>query len=87
VLWIHDQAEEVRGHHRTTIPSEEARAVVTALLASGRVPSVQPTLLDLQRPGAQRLLQRFWATMYQHYETVYLILFIKALLGFHLFQG
>ncbi len=77
VLWIHDQAEELRVHHRTTIPSEEARAVVMALLASGRVPPVQPTLLDLQRPNAQPLLQRCWATVYQHHETVYLILFLN----------
>jgi hypothetical protein len=62
---------------RTTIPSEEARAVMMALLASGRVPPVQPTLLDLQRPGTQPLLQRFWATVYQHHETVYLILFLN----------
>jgi hypothetical protein len=68
VLWVHYEAEELRVHHRTTIPSDEARAVVMALLASGRVPPVQPTLLDLEQPGAQPLLQRFWATGYQHHE-------------------
>jgi hypothetical protein len=62
-------------HHRTTIPSDEARAVGMALQASGRVPPLQATRLGLQRPSAPSLLQRFWVC--QHGETVYLILFIN----------
>jgi hypothetical protein len=58
ILWVPYEAEELRVHHRTTIPSDEARAVVMALLASGRVPPLQPTRLDLQRPSAPALLQR-----------------------------
>ena len=48
-----------------------------ALLASGRVPPLQATRLGLQRPSAPSLLQRFWGTVCQHGETVYLILFIN----------
>jgi hypothetical protein len=77
VLWVHYEAEELRVHHRTTIPSDEARAVVMAVLASGRVPPLQATRLGLQRPRAPSLLQRFWGTVCQHGETVYLILFIN----------
>lgn len=77
VLWVHYEAEELRVHHRTTIPSDEARAVVMAVLASGRVPPMQATRLGLQRPSARSLLQRFWGTVCQHDETVYLILFIN----------
>ena len=77
VLWVHHQAEELRGHHRTTIAPEDARAVVMALLASGRVPPLQATRLGRQRPGAPPLLQRFWATVHQHLESVYLLLFIN----------
>ena len=77
VLWVHYEAEELRVHHRTTIRSDEARAVVMAVLASGRVPSMQATRLGLQRPSARSLLQRFWGTVCQHGETVYLILFIN----------
>jgi len=64
-------------HHRTTIPSEEARAVVVALLASGRVPPVQPTRLGIQRPGARPALKRFWGIVCQRDETIYLILFLN----------
>lgn len=52
--------------------------MVVALLASGRGPPLQPTLVGLHRPGARPLLQRFWATMDQRHETAYLILFIKG---------
>ena len=76
VLWVHYEAEELRVHHRTTIAPEDARAMVMSLLASGRVPP-PPPLLDLQRPGAQPLLQRFWGTVSQPDETAYLILFIN----------
>jgi len=62
---------------RATIPSDEARAVVMTLLASGRVPLMQATLLGIQLSGAPPLLQRFWGTVCQHEETVYLILFIN----------
>jgi hypothetical protein len=78
VLWVYYEAEELRVvHHRTTIPSEEVRALVVALLAAGRIPPLQATLLAIQRPGAQPLLQRFWATVCQHNEIVYLILLIN----------
>jgi len=60
-------------HH----PVEEVRALVVALLAAGRIPPLQATLLAIQRPGAQPLLQRFWATVCQHNEIVYLILLIN----------
>jgi len=75
-LWIHYQAEELRVHHRATIAPDEARAVVTALLASGRVPPQQPPLLGIQLPGARPLLERFWGIR-QHEARVYLILFIN----------
>jgi hypothetical protein len=44
VFWMHHEAEELRVHHRTTIPPEETRALVVTLLASGRVPPLQATL-------------------------------------------
>jgi hypothetical protein len=77
VFWIHHEAEELRVHHRTTIPPEDARALVVTLLASGRVPPLQATLLGIQLSGAPPLLQRFWGTVCQHEKTVYLILFIN----------
>ncbi len=48
VFWIHHEAEELRVHHRATIPTDAARAVVVALLASGRVPPLQATLFDIE---------------------------------------
>ena len=51
--------------------------MVMALLTSGRVPPLQPPRLDLQRPGAPPLLQRFWGTISQPDEAAYLILFIN----------
>jgi hypothetical protein len=77
VLWIHYQAEELRVHHRATIAPDEARAVVTALLACGRVPPLQTTLVGIQPPGARPPLERFWGTVCQHEERIYLILFIN----------
>jgi len=79
VLWVHHEAEALRVHHRTTIASEDVRAVVmAALLATGQVPPRQPTMLGPQLPDAQPFLQRFWATVHQHHETVYLSLFALA---------
>ena len=49
VFWIHHETEELRVHHRATIPADDARAVVVTLLASGRVPPLQATLFDLDR--------------------------------------
>ena len=63
-------------HHRATIAPDEARAVVTALLASGPSPP-QPPLLSLHLPGVRPLLERFWGTVRQHEARVYLILFIN----------
>jgi hypothetical protein len=60
ILWVHYEAEELRVHHRTTMPSDEARAVGMAVLASGRVPPLQATRLGLQRPSAPAL-RRAWA--------------------------
>jgi hypothetical protein len=77
VFWIHYEAEELRVHHRATIPADDARAVVVTLLASGRVPPLQPTLLDLEYAAARPGLQRFWGTAYRCGEAIYLILFIN----------
>ncbi len=77
VFWIHHEAEELRVHHRATIPADEARAVVVTLLASGRVPPLQTTFLDLDDVAARPGLQRFWGTACLRDEVVYLILFIN----------
>ena len=77
VLWVHHEAEELRVHYRATIAPDEARAVVTALLASGRVPPLQATLVGIQPPGARPPLERFWGTVCQHEERIYLILLIN----------
>jgi hypothetical protein len=77
VFWIHYEAEELRVHHRATIPVNDARAVVVALLASGRVPPLQGTLLGAENAAARPVLQRFWGTACQRDEVVYLILFIN----------
>jgi hypothetical protein len=76
VFWIHHEAEELRVHHRATIPADEARAVVVTLLASGRVPPLQATL-DIESAAARPALQRFWGTACRRDEVVYLILFIN----------
>ena len=62
-LWIHDQAEELRVHHRAMIPRETARHVVLDLLVSGRVPPMQATLPETPLPRSQPELQRFWGTV------------------------
>jgi len=77
VFWIHHEAEELRVHHRTTILAEDARAVVVTLLASGRVPPLQATLLALEDAAGRPVLQRFWGTACRRDEVVYLILFIN----------
>jgi hypothetical protein len=77
VLWIHHEAEELRVHHRMTIPADDARAVVVALLASGRVPPLQATFFDIESAAARPGLQRFWGTACSRDDTVYLILFIN----------
>jgi hypothetical protein len=77
VFWIHHEAEELRVHHRATIPADEARTLVVTLLASGRVPPLQTTLLDLEDAAGRPGLQRFWGTACQRDEVVYLILFIN----------
>ena len=76
-LWIHYQAEELRVHHRATIPADDARAVVVNLLSSGRVPPLQATLLALEDAAGRPVLQRFWGTACPLDEVVYLILFIN----------
>jgi hypothetical protein len=77
VFWIHHEAEELRVHHRATIPAADARALVVTLLASGRVPPLQATLFDLEDATARPGLQRFWGTAWRRDEVVYLILFIN----------
>ena len=76
VFWMHHEAEELRVHHRATIPADEARAVVVTLLASGRVPPLQATL-DIESAAARPALQRFWGTACRRDAVVYLILFIN----------
>jgi hypothetical protein len=77
VFWIHHEAEELRVHHRATIPADEARTLVVTLLASGRLPPLQTTFLDLEDAAARAGLQRFWGTASLRDEVVYLILFIN----------
>jgi hypothetical protein len=77
VFWIHHEAEELRVHHRATIPADDARALVVTLLASGRVPPLQATLFDIESAAARPGLQRFWGTACRRDEVVYLILFIN----------
>jgi hypothetical protein len=77
VFWIHHEAEELRVHHRATIPADDARAVVVTLLSSGRVPPLQATLLALEDAAGRPVLQRFWGTACRRDEVVYLILFIN----------
>jgi hypothetical protein len=77
VFWIHHEAEELRVHHRATIPAAEARALVVTLLASGRVPPLQATLFDIESAPARPGLQRFWGTACPCGEVVYVVLFIN----------
>jgi hypothetical protein len=77
VFWIHHEAEELRVHHRATIPADDARTLVVTLLASGRVPPLQATLFDIESTAARPGLQRFWGTACLRDDTVYLILFIN----------
>jgi hypothetical protein len=77
VFWMHHEAEELRVHHRATIPADAARALVVTLLASGRVPPMQGTLFDIESAPARPVLQRFWGTACRCGEAVYLILFIN----------
>ena len=70
VFWIHHEAEELRVHHRATIPVDDARAVVVVLLASGQVPPLQATLLDGEDAAARPGLQRFWGTACPRDEVV-----------------
>ena len=76
-FWMHHEAEELRVHHRATIPAGDARAVVVTLLASGQVPPLQATLFDLESAAARPGLQRFWGTACRRDEIVYLILFLN----------
>jgi hypothetical protein len=77
VFWIHHEAEELRVHHRATIPADDARALVVTLLASGQVPPLQATLLGLGDAAARPVLQRFWGTACPLDEVVYVVLFIN----------
>jgi hypothetical protein len=77
VFWIHPEAEELRVHHRATIPADDARAVVVTLLASGRVPPLQATLFGIESAAGRPVLHRFWGTACRRDEAVYLILFIN----------
>jgi hypothetical protein len=77
VFWIHHEAEELRVHHRATVPADDARALVVALLASGRVPPLQATLFDIESGAGRPVLHRFWGTACRCGAVVYLILFIN----------
>jgi hypothetical protein len=77
VFWIHHEAEELRVHHRATIPAGHARALVVTVLASGRVPPLQATLFDSESAHARPGLERFWGTTCRCDAVVYLILFIN----------
>ena len=77
VFWIHDETEELRVHHRATIPADDARALMVTLLASGRVPPLQATLFDSESAHARPGLERFWGTTCRGDAVVYLILFIN----------
>ncbi len=46
-------------------------------VASGRVPPLQATLLDLEDAATRPVPQRFWGTACPRDEVVYLILFIN----------
>ena len=76
-FWIHHEAEELRVHHRATIPADDARTLVVTLLASGRVPPLQATLFDIESAAGRPILQRFWGTACLCDEAIYLILFIN----------
>ncbi len=73
---MHHEAEELRVHHRATIPAEDVRAVVVTLLASGRVPPLQATL-DLEAVAPRPGLRRFWGAASPRDEVAYLIRFIN----------
>ena len=77
VFWIHHEAEELRVHHRMTVPADDARTLVVTLLGSGRVPPLQATLLDLEDAAGRPILQRFWGTACPRDEVVYVVLFIN----------
>jgi hypothetical protein len=46
-------------------------------VASGRVPPLQATLLDLEDAAGRPILQRFWGTACPRDEVVYVVLFIN----------
>ncbi len=77
VLWIHYQSEELRVHHRRSLPATAVRAVVMALLASERVPPLQAALLGSQFLGGRPALQRFWGTAWRYQAIVYWVLFLN----------
>ena len=77
VFWIHHEAEELRVHHRATIPADDARLLVVTLLMSGRVPPLQATLFDIESAPARPVLQRFWGTACPRDAVVYVVLFIN----------
>jgi hypothetical protein len=77
VFWIHHEAEELRVHHRATIPAADARTLVVTLLASGRVPPLQATLFDSEFASVRPVLHRFWGTACPRDEVVYVVLFIN----------
>jgi hypothetical protein len=64
-------------HDRATIPERTARHVIGDLLASGQVAQMNAGWLVTRPPGARPPLQRFWGTVYQDGEAVYLVLFLN----------
>ena len=59
VFWIHHEAEELRVHHRATIPVDDARAVVVTLLEHGWLTALIVAAAIIVRVQAEaHLLQR-----------------------------
>jgi hypothetical protein len=73
---VHYEAEELRVHDRETIPEMTARHVIVDLLASGQVARMNAGWFA-RPPGSRPTLQRFWGTVCQDGEAVYLVLFLN----------
>jgi hypothetical protein len=77
VLWIHHEAEELRVHHRATIPGRRraGRGGDPVVLGTGPAAAGHPPRHRVRCRAA--VLQRFWGTACRRDEVVYLILFIN----------
>jgi hypothetical protein len=54
---MHHKVEELRVHHRATIPADDARAGVVTLFASGHVPPLQATFFDGESRAGRPVLR------------------------------